>query len=356
MSCAVFAVVLALGVVACGGSGSSSSGSDQGGGEKVSIDVGTGKPVEVEGKPKIAMLWTSGNLFQEAFKKAAEEEAKNLGVEMTVFDSKFDPETQLEQTQDVLQRGGYNAMIVLPLDGNTMCPILTEQAPAKNIAVVTAVVPMCNRAGKPEGEPMWSPGTVSQVGFAGTINAEKFMFEEVGKRVGTGHHIGALFLGPPLIAGAISSKQAMEEVQEAGTLGNLDVEYMINTDFTTPDGFAKAQTLLQAHPDVDTIISTYSDLTVGIIRAIDQAGLQGKVKVYDQGASGQSLEAIRDGELQFTTGDFPATYGKESVQAVVEAFEGKKPKRWHGAYVQGSKFGEPVVIDKANIDTFEPEY
>lgn len=360
------AAVLAMAVVvaACGSSNSSSgtststsSGSSEAvSAKKVSIDVGTGTPVEVEGKPKIAFLWTSGNLFLEAFKKGVEEEAKNQGVEVTVFDSKFEPSIQLEQAQDVIQSGEYNAMIVQPLDGNAMCPILTKQAPEHNIAVFTAIIPMCNRITEPEGPKLWSPGTVSMIGFTATINANKAMYEEVSKRLGPGHHVAALMLGPPLIAGSIASKKAMEEVQEEGTIPNMEVKYMINTDFTTPDGYAKTQTLLQAHPEVDTIISIYSDVTVGAIRAIDQAGLQGKVKVFDQGASSQSLEAIRSGELEMTTGFFPVTYGHEAVEAVVGAFEGKKVPRWYGAYVQGSKLGEPVVIDKSNVEQFEPEY
>jgi ribose transport system substrate-binding protein len=363
--CFALALLLSVLLVACGGSSSSSSSSSEtsssassgSSGKEVEIDVGLEKPVVVEKKkPHIGLIWTSGNLFLDAYKNAAEEEAKKRGIELTVLDSKFDPIKQLQQVQDALQKGEFDGLIVVPLDGNTMCPILTQQAPAQNIPVVTSIVPMCNKVTAPEGDSQWSPGTVSMVGFTATVDANKAMYKEVDKRVGPGEHVGALFLGPPLIAGSIASKAAMEEVQEAGELKNLEVKYYINTDFTTPDGFAKAQTLLQAHPEVDTIITIYSDITVGVIRAIQAGGLEGKVKVYDQGASQQSLEAIENGELEMTTGFFPATYGTEAVDAMVNAFEGKKVDRWYGAYVQGSKPGEPVVIDKSNIGEFEPEY
>lgn len=356
-------VVLCLGLALCAGvlfagcGSSKSTDTSGGGGKKISIDIGTGKPIEVtSGKPKVALLWTSGNLFLQAFHDAAVAEASKRGIDLTVLDSKFDPVRQLQQAQNVLQQKRYNALITIPLDGNTMCPVLTKQAPAAGIPVVTAVVPMCNRVSNHEGDPMWSPGTVSHVGFTATVDANEAMYKEVAKRVGPGQHTAALLVGPPLIAGSIASIAALKDLQSKGGAPNLDVKYTIDTDFTTPDGFAKTQTLLQAHPEIDTIMTIYSDITVGAIKAIKAAGLEGKVKVYDQGASAQSLAAVKAGDLEMTTAFYPATYGREAVDAIADAFEGKKVDRWYGAYTQGSTFGNPLIIDKTNVDTYKPEY
>lgn len=361
VSCLALVALLALVAFAGCGSDESSSSDDSGSSSArtVSIDVGTGTPIEVDtDKPKIGMLWTSGNLFLQAFEKGAKEEAERRGVDLTVLDSKFDAVRQMQQAQNVLQQKKFDALIVVPLDGNALCPVMTRQAPEQGIPVVSAVVAMCNRGTKPEGDEIWSPGTIAHSGQQITLDAGRSFYKAVNERVGSDgrRHVAALVMGPPLIVGTIASEKSLEQVEEAGEIPNLDVKYRVNTDYTTPDGLARVQTLLQAHPEIDTIMSTYSDITVGAIKAVQAAGLSDKVKVYDQGASGQSLAAIKAGDLELTTATNPFSFGVSAVKAVVDAFEGKRVERWHGGYGPGSRFGNPLVIDRSNVDDYRPEY
>jgi ribose transport system substrate-binding protein len=358
---AAMSVVAALALVAgCGDSSdddAGSGGNGGNGGRAVQIDVGTGTPIEVNtSKPHIGMLWTSGNLFLQAFEKGAKDEAERRGVELTVLDSKFDPVRQSQQAQNALQQKQYDGLVVVPLDGNTMCPVLSRQAPSEGIPVVTAVVPMCNRIRNPEGDELWSPGTVAHSGFQVTVDSAVAWYKEVARRMGPGRHTVALLLGPPLIAGTISSLEGLRQVLEANEVPNLDIKYQVNTDYTTPDGLARTQTLLQAHPEIEAILSTYSDITIGAVRAVKAAGREDEVRVFDQGATGQTLAGVRAGDIEFTTAAYPYTYGVNAVKALVDAFEGKESERWYGAYVQGSTLGNPLVIDQDSIDEYRPEY
>lgn len=350
------AAALAL-LAGCGDSSEDKGDGGSGSGRAVQIDVGTGTPVKSDTtKPHIGMLWTSGNLFLQAFEKGAKDEAKRRGVELTVLDAKFDPVRQMQQAQNALQQKQYDALVVVPLDGNTMCPVLTRNAPSEGIPVVTAVVPMCNRIRNPEGDELWSPGTVAHSGFQVTVDSAVAWYKEVARRLGPGRHTVALLLGPPLIAGTISSLEGLRQVLAENGVSNLDFKYQVNTDYTTPDGLARTQTLLQAHPEIDAVLSTYSDITVGAVRAVQAADLSDSVKVFDQGATGQTLDLVRSGDIEMTTAAHPYTYGVNAVKALVDAFEGKESERWYGAYVQGSEHGNPLVIDKDNIDAFRPEY
>ena len=352
VSCAA----LALLVSACGGSGTSKQGtsSTSPAARAVSVDVGTGTPIRVKtSKPRIALFWTSGNLFQQAYANGAEAEARRRGVQLTVLDAKFDPLRQMQQVQNALQQKRYDAFVALPLDGNTMCPVLSRQAPAQGIVVVTSIVAMCNRVNADEGPGMWSPGTLAQVGNPGATNLSRDFYEQVDRRL-TGMHTAALLNGPPLIAGSITSNTGLDQDIRAGVLRHLDVKYRINTDFTTPDGLAKTQTLLQGHPDVDVILSVYSDITTGAIRAIQAAGKTGKVKVYDRGGSTASIDELKAGQLQMTTaeGYLPYTHGVDAVDAVVDAFEGRPVPRY---------VGEPgsarwAAIDAGSVGAFRPQY
>jgi ribose transport system substrate-binding protein len=356
------ATAAALGVSACGSSDDGGDGGSGGGSDSASktvkIDVGTGTPIEVTtNRPRIAWFGAMANLYVQAQARGMQDEAKRQGLDLTIFDAKFDPLVQMQQIQNALQQDRFDAFIVDPFDGNTMCPVLTRQAPAKGIVVVTAAVTMCDHVKVDEGDEAWAPGTLAQVGYQGAVGPNRQFFREVDRRQDDGReHVGLLLLGPALNASSIATAEGLKQSQAAGEIDNVDVKYVVNTDFSTADGLARTQTLLQAHPEIDTIMTLYSDVTMGVIQAVKKAGLSGKVKIYDQGASGQSIDALKAGELEMTTAFHPYGIGVESVRFIADAFNGKRVPRFSGAYAEGEGLNRHLIIDETNVDTFEPEY
>lgn len=351
------AVGTALLAGGCGDDGSADAGAVAAG-QEVLIDVGAEKPIEANTtKPKIAYLWTSGSIFVEANRRGVEDEAERRGLDVTVFDSKFDPLRQVEQVQNVLQQDRFDAMIVIPLDYTTLCPVLTKQAPAAGVVVVTQDITMCGRV-TDEGPEAAAPGTLAHAGFPAATDANRQFFREVAERRGPGKHVGALLVGPQGNSSSVGTVKGLDQVRDE-IRDRLDVPYVIYTDFTTPDSLAKVQTLLQAHPEVDTIMTNYSDETLGAIKAVKAAGLQDDVKIYDQGGSSPAIEAIKAGDLELTTVFHPYLYGVQSVAAIADAFEGKPVERFYGGYPAGSteeRNGHRLIIDAENVGEFEPEY
>lgn len=346
-------------LVACGSSSDDSSDTSAGASSNVvKVDVGTGTPIEVTTrKPRIAWFGAMANLYVQAQAKGMKDEAARRGLKLTIFDAKFDPLVQMQQIQNALQQDKFDAFIVDPFDGNAMCPVLTKEAPSKGIVVVTAAVTMCDHVKVDEGEDSWAPGTLAQVGYQGAVGPNRQFFREVDKRRADGaKHVGLLLLGPSLNASSIATAEALKQSQAAGEIKSVDVKYVVNTDFSTADGLAKAQTLLQAHPEIDTVMTLYSDVTIGVIQAVKKAGLTKKVKVYDQGASSQSIDALKAGDLELTTAFHPYGIGVESVKFISDAFNGKKVPRFSGAYAEGESLNNHLIIDKANVATFKPEY
>jgi ribose transport system substrate-binding protein len=346
-----------------GGSGSEGSSStvssetDSGSGEEggVTLDIGEGKTITTDTtKPKIALFGTSGNLYLNAYADGVKEASEKDGVEVTSYDSKFDPKVQLEQIQNVLQQGGFDAFVVVPLDGNILCPVLTNQAPSQDIPVFTSLTVICNRALEPEGEKLWAPGTVSQIQDDSTYTEDEKWVDQVIERL-EGKQVVAMLQSPPGISVHEAFEKAMEYGKEQSS--DFDLKYEIDTDQTTADCLAKVQTLLQAHPDVEVILSNYSDCTVGALRAIKAAGKTGEVRVFDVGGSHQSFEAIEKGELEGTTLHTPHDNGARAIETVVEAFEGKKVPRYVGVYPKGITLAtSPLFIDKENVHEYEPQY
>lgn len=354
------ALCAALAVLAgCGSGGSNdASGTDTsatGGGGGVTLDLGDGKTIQTKtDKPKVAFFRAgTSDQYQVAFNAGVAEEAQRLGLDVTSFDPQYDPTRQLEQVQNAMQRGGFDAYLIVVLDGNTMCPVLTQQAPAKGIPVVTSLNPICDRGLKPEGPEQWSPGTLAHVQNDSTVTEAKAWLEEIASRL-PGDHTIAVLNGPPLIT---VSKAIAQAVHETGARhSNLDFKYMVDGDFTTATALTRVETLLKAHPDVDTIVSMYTDMTVGAIRALKAAGLDGKVKLFDQGAGRASIQAIKDGELEMTTGHTPHENGVVALKTLADAFAGKSVPRYTGVYPPGGSSGHPLFIDRSNVDAFEPQF
>lgn len=352
--CAVIAVA------ACGGA--SEDGPDGGAQpttpRSVQIDVGLSKPIAVTTrKPRIAWFGALVAAYVKAQAQGMKDEAARQGLDLTVFDSKLDPLVQMQQVQNAIQQRRFDAFVVDPFDGNAMCPVLSREAPSKGIVVVTAAVTMCNHVKVDEGEASWTPGTLAQVGNQNGLNVMRQYLDEVDARRDDGRrHVGLLLVGPALNPSTIATTTALKEAKAAGALKNVDVRYVVNTDFTTADGLAKTQTLLQAHPQIDTILSQYSDITLGAIQAVRKAGRAKSVKLYDQGASRQSIDAVKAGELEMTTAYHPYRIGVESVRVVSDAFAGKKVPHFVAAGVEGESLGKHLVVDAKNAATFDPEY
>jgi len=324
----------------------------------VSIDIGTETPIEVETEtPAVAYLWTSGNLFVEANRKGAEDKAEERGLDLTVLDARFDPLRQVEQVENVLQQGRFDAMVVIPLDYTTLCPILTKQAPADGVVVATNDITICGRISD-EGPEATPPGILTQAGFPAATDTNRDFFREVANRRGPGKHVGALLVGPEGNSSSEGTVQGLEEVEDE-IADKLEVPYVVYTDFTSPDALSKTQTLLQAHPEIDTIMTNYSDETIGVARAVEQADREGDVKVYDQGGSSPVVALIEEGKVEFTTVFHPYQYGADAVEAIADAFEGKEVPRYYGGYPPNDpndRVGHKLIIDADNVDEYDPEY
>jgi ribose transport system substrate-binding protein len=349
--------VAALGTLgACGSdddsSTSASTGSSTAAAETssdVTIDVGDGKIVTIPAgtKPKIGFFAAAGNAYQGAYQDTVER-LKSEGADITYFDSKFDPATQLKQLQSALQSKDYNAWIVENYGGETNCQILGEQAPEANIVVVQITNPTCDEATKPAGEEFWTPGTLSMVGGQATINYYDAFVKSALEMMGDGEHTVGVLNGPPLVPSTVNLDQAIKD-------NGIEPVADVASNYTTPDGLAKTQNMLQANPDIDVIISIYGDSTLGAIKAVEQAGKGGEIMIFDVGGSQQIADQIAAGKQTMSVPYFPVTQTEVAVQNVMDAFAGKDVPRFDEAFAEGT-VDEPFMITEETAAEYEPQY
>ena len=357
-----FVVVAAVAIAACGGGGSSSSSStaetssgaetteapekSEGGGE-ISIDVGTGTlefPAGTE--PKIGMFAASGAAYQETARKSAEETAKKYGYSLTFYDSKFDPGTQLNQLQNALSGGEYNAWIVESDAGKIICSTITK-AGEQNIAVVQVTNFTCDQTEKPAGEESWTPGTLASVGGSTTITYYEAFAKKVKESIPAGAQVG-LINGPATVPTSTELKDSLEKE-------GIEPVEEVNTNYLTPEGLKETQNMLQSHSDINVIVSIYSDLTVGAVRAVEAAGKEGEIEIYDLGASSANVKLIEEGKQTLSAPYFPASVSSTAVEAIHKAFEGEPVEKFYSGFSQGTP-EEPFFVTKETLKQYEVQY
>lgn len=325
--------------------------------QSAKIDVGEGVTVDIkkEGPLRIAFFSEgANNSAMQASIDGAKRAAAELGWQIDVFDGKFDAVTQLNQLQNALNRN-YDAWVLKAVEGNTMCSVATKDAPEKNVLVVVSVLSICGR-GANEGEALWSPGTLAYVGGAETPQAFFQVLDRMGRENPGPQKLGVL-TGPELNPITKNHEAALKLFQ--AKYPDIKVVAVARTDYSTPSALEKAGPMVQANPDMTLYYIAFSNLAKGLVPVIEQAGLSGKVKIYDNGATAWAVDAIKDGTVTLSSANRLGSNAYNAVKAIDRARKGETLSRAIGdlgePLVEGKPPTDPYLIDTSNVSTFKPE-
>ncbi len=128
-----------------------------------------------------------------------------------------------------------------------------------------------------------------------------------------------------------------------------------NTNYLTPEGLKETQNMLQSHPEINVVITIYSDLTVGVARAVEAAGKTGEIEVFDLGGDKANVKLIEEGKQTMSAPYFPRTVSETAVEAIHNAFEGKPVEKFYSGFSVGTP-EEPFFVTKETLSEFEPQY
>ncbi|RYE74998.1 MAG: D-ribose ABC transporter substrate-binding protein, partial [Hyphomicrobiales bacterium] len=85
-------------------------------------------------------------------------------------------------------------------------------------------------------------------------------------------------------------------------------------DWDRTKGYTKMQSLLQANPDIQGVISGNDEMALGAIAALKEAGKLSTVKVGGFDGSPDAVAAVKAGELQYTVLQPVAIFSEEAVK------------------------------------------
>jgi ribose transport system substrate-binding protein len=317
-----------------------------------SIDVGNGIKVQVDpSQPlKIAMFMPAVNTsYLQANIKGAQDEAAKVGATINVFDAKFDPMNQLNQMQNAIQTKQYNAFLVFPLAGQVICKVATEDAPKAGILVSAYHFSFCNTTFE-AGEKQWAPGTLQYVGGSSSYPVFLDYLNEIIKTNPGPQKVGVL-TGLELADDTLRINRVVDELKTK--FPQFEVVDNQHTDYTIPDAQKHAANMIQSHPDINIIVTTYSNITRAAVNALEQAGKIGSIKIYDFGGTSWSKKAIESGQVVATVPFYAYTSTVVAVRNLAQAHQGKEVP--HYIPNDGGPADAPMIVNKSNVDKFKPE-
>lgn len=241
---------------------------------------------------KIAYLTECGpeNAYCQVRLQAAEEAAEALGAELTVFNAAFNPQTQVQQTQDAIL-GDFDGYVLSPVADSVGCASF-ELIQATGKPVVNINSPMCGNADYTEGT----------VGFVAS-QTETYYLEHVRnsfsscegdcKAVMVGGFVGSDLYG------------RWSRAIDRASVEFPNVEIVVNQpgDYDAATALRVVQDALTAHPDLQLVVTAWDEMTNGVQQAVEAASLEpgSDVRIYSIGGTKDGVSRVAAGKWTSTT-------------------------------------------------------
>jgi ribose transport system substrate-binding protein len=268
--------------------------------------------------------------FWQAVKQGAENASRDLGVEINFIGP--ESESQVDKQMEMLQTElGKNpsALGFAALDSKAATPLL-QQLQQNKIPVIAF------DSGVDSDIPLTTVSTDNQA--AAALAADK-MAEAIGGsgKVAVIVHDQTSRTGIERRDGFLNRiKQNYPDIEV------LEVQYG-GGDHLRSTEIAKA--VINGNPDLKGYYGSNEGSAIGVVNAVSELGLSGKIVVIGFDSGKLQLDAIRSGLMYGAVQQNPVLMGYKTVEAAVKALNGETlPKQIDSGF---------VWADKANLDTAE---
>lgn len=270
------------------------------------------------GQPRIALVMkTSNNPFFIEMQKGAEEEAKKLGVNLTVqsAEREVDVEKQMQIVENLIQTK-VAALCVTPSGSREIVPAI-EKANSAGIPVLIIDTRVDAKALSE------SKGKIAT--FIGSDNYEggKLAGEYMVKRLG-GRGKVAVLEGIPGHETGDSRLRGFRDAIKATP--EVEIVASQTANWERDQGFNVFQNILQSRPDVQAVFACSDLMALGAVEAIAAAKKTGQITVVGFDASSEARNAIQQGSMDATVAQSPAMMGALAVENAYRLIKGEQIK------------------------------
>ena len=295
-------------------------------------------------------LASAANTYWTAELQGAQDIAKKYGnVKLTVFDAQFTTTKQVNELRDALISKKFDAWFVGPNDGGPLTPTI-KQAIKQGVKVACTLVPCGPNI---RSTNIQIPGLTAFAGIG---------FYPNGQQLGQLVEKGCKGINPCKVVWLPGLPELpLEKARTDGLYSIIKKDKNIEVVSVQAGGYLAApalkatQNILQAHPDVNVIVSSGDQMIAGAYRAIKLAGIpDGKIKLYGNGCTFEAKQLILQGKQAGCTVYLPRSEARFAVDLLVRAVNGEQ--------VTGRTI-DPITLSpigpigtKANIAKFTPEF
>ena len=293
---------------------------------------------------RVAFLAASSqNGFNQAIFEGVKKRADQIGgVTVEIFDGEFNATKQYSQVEDVTTSGKFDALIIAPNDSVGIATAVGEATKA-GLKVATTLFPIGPKLDTldPQVE-----GLTATVASNPAIGAKEQAQAVVDFCKGKDPCNTVIIIGQKIYPFDNLRLNTFNETLAASP--NIKVVATIEGNYDPEKSMAGMQDVLQAHKDINVVLSNADQHIQGAEIAIEDAGLDiAPMYISGGGAASIAIDGIRAGKWDATLAYFPVTMGEYALQAVVDSLNGKKVE----PAIDSDKIGPvPALITKKVLD------
>ena len=281
-----------------------------------------------------------GKAFENEFwrmeKEGAEAAAaalQELGLDVTVTAQSAAGESDVQGQETVMKamsNGDYDALMVAPISDTNLTAAIE--------AAQEAGIPMTYVNDKDANVDL--PEVVAYHKETAEMAAE-WIATKLG---GTGKV--AVIQGLPTAEAARLRTDCFVDYMEAN-YPDIEVVAQQNADWDRTKAKDIATTIIQNNPDIGAFYANNDTMAMGVLEAVKEADLLGKVLVVGTDGTTEALDSIKAGELSATVNDFPYYQAQVAVEMLVRTLAGQD--------VPEKIYSPHAVIDSENCDLSNEE-
>jgi len=296
-------IAVALFAVLCGCTGksdtSTSSGTSTAAPDAAASPAASGKVIGVSIQNREAQFYQD---MESGMKTAA----AKYGYTVTVVDASRDNSKQQSQVEDFISQK-VAAIVLTPYDSQAIGSAIVEANKA-GIPVFTADIANASKEGK----------VVSHIASDNVQGGA-----QAGKLICTAVKSGSIaIIDEPEVTSVQDRVKGFKSAIAAGCPG-VKVVADIDGGGERAKASSVTEDILQSHKDLKGIFGINDDSALGAAKAVDAAGLKGKIAVVGYDATPEARTAIANGSMYGDAIQHPDRIGSETVDAIAAYFAGK---------------------------------
>lgn len=270
-------------------------------------------PEKDSGMKLAAIESTLSNSFWVTMQEGYEDTAEEYGVSIDVQATESDTDTtgQLDILNNMLVQD-YDAIAVSPLTEDCLISGIVT-ANQQGVKVITTGNEVNEESLEAAGGSLDAKITVD-FHNQGVLGAQYIIDQNDGEGQ------VAIIAGNE---GATQSDARRDGAKETFEEAGMDVVAIEQCDFDAQKAYDAASAIVEANPDLVGIACGNDDMALGVVRALEEKGLNDQVTVVGVDFTEEAKAAIEDGSYDASVAMSPYLMGKEAVIIMLKALEGQ---------------------------------